>query len=57
MIHLHAMCVVKSVSSSDNEMSGPSRRVELQITHIAAEDEDEENEEAEKPERRSKLYG
>lgn len=45
MIHMHCMAVVTSKSNHDNVSSGPSCRVELQITHISAEDEDEENEE------------
>lgn len=44
MVHLHCMAVVTSVSNHDNVSSGPSCRVELQITHISAESEDEENE-------------
>ena len=61
MVHLHAMAKVTSVSKTDNEATGPCCRVELQITHIAAEDEEEENEEDEvaedRPSRRSRLYG
>ncbi len=45
MLHLHCMAKVTSVSQNANEQNGKQRRVELQITHIAAEDEDEENEE------------
>lgn len=47
MVHLNAMASVTSVSSSDNHVNGPSCRVELQLTHIQAEDEDEEFEESE----------
>lgn len=62
MIHLHCMAKVTSVSVSDNEQSGPCCRYELQITHIAAEDEDGENDKEEaaedkRPSRRSRLYG
>jgi hypothetical protein len=60
MLHLHCMAKVTSVSESDSEMSGPSCRVELQITDMVGEDEDSENAEAEStpaPERRRRLYG
>lgn len=60
MLHLHCMTKVTSVSQSDNESSGPSCRVELQITHMVGEDEDSENEANEPtpaPERRRRLYG
>jgi len=45
MVHLHCMAVV--TSTSHNAVSGGPDccRVELQITHISAEDENEENEE------------
>lgn len=60
MLHLHAMAKVTSVSQSESEGVGKNRRVELQITHMVGENEDEENEEADKAtpaaERRSKLY-
>lgn len=46
MIHLHAIGVVTSYSERNSER-GPQCRVEIQLTHIAAEDEDEENESAE----------
>ena len=51
MIHLVCMATVTSVSCHDSETSGPSCRIELQITHIAAEDEEEETKEV-----TSKLY-
>jgi hypothetical protein len=54
MLHLHCLTKVTSVSSNENE-DGDYCRVELQITHIAAEDEDAENEEPEKKVT-SKLY-
>ena len=59
MVHLHCMAKVTSVSRSDNEVTGRCCRTELTITHIAAEDEEnEDDEEGEKePSRRSKLYG
>jgi hypothetical protein len=47
MIHLCAMAKVTSVSQNEREMTDGSkkscRRVELQITHLATESEDEEN--------------
>jgi len=43
MVHLFAMCKVTSVSSNDTE-AGKKMRVELQITDIATENEDDENE-------------
>jgi hypothetical protein len=49
MVHLHCLASVTSVSEHDNINSGPSCRVELQITHISAvENEDTENNESEK---------
>ncbi len=60
MLHLHCMTTVTSVSEHDNVNSGPSCRVELQITNIAAESEDEENEAAKQSRKTSdkisKLY-
>lgn len=59
MLHMHCMAKVTSVSQHDTE-SGKCCRVELTITNMVAEDEDEENEEMEStpgPERRRKLYG
>jgi hypothetical protein len=58
MLHLFALCKVTSISKNDTA-SGKTTRIELQITHIAEENEDAENDEvdAEMPERRSKLYG
>lgn len=41
MIHLMAMAKVTAVRINDTE-AGPDRCVELQITHLALEDEDEE---------------
>ncbi len=57
MLHIHAMAKVISVSSSDNEAAGKCCRVELQITHMVGEDEDEENEEAEPPRKRQYAFG
>lgn len=63
MIHMHCMAVVTSVSSNNSESSGPTCRIELQITHISAESEDDENEEEDSeedksstPTKISKLY-
>lgn len=59
-IHMHVLAKVTSVSKTDTETAGPQCRVELQITNIAAESEDDENEEADEAEGRrgpSKLYG
>lgn len=60
-VHLFCFAKVTSKSMSDNESSGPQTRLEMTITHIAAEDEDDENEEADEAEDRpalgpSKLY-
>lgn len=46
MLHMHCMAKVTSVSKNDTT-DGPKMRVELQITAIACESEDGENEEAE----------
>jgi hypothetical protein len=43
MIHVFAMGTVTSVSKSDHG-SGPSARVEISLTHIGVEDEDDEEE-------------
>lgn len=57
MLHMHCLAEVTSVSKRDDSNNGPSCRIELQIKFIAAEDEDEENEEEDKYERTtSKLY-
>ena len=42
-LHIFAMGRVTSVSVSDNEVSGPNHRLEIQLTHIAGESEDYEN--------------
>lgn len=54
MLHLFCMAKVTSVSKNDTE-NGNTCRVELQITHIAAESEDEENERSAE-EKIGKLY-
>lgn len=46
MFHGHFLATVKSVSKNDTT-DGTKTRVEMQITHLSAENEDEENEEAE----------
>ena len=48
-MHLHCFAKITTVSERDTD-EGVKRRVELQITHISAEDESEENEEAEENE-------
>lgn len=55
MIHLHCMATVTSVSTHDNS-SGSDKRAELQITAIAAEDEDEENREQDRMTPAKRLY-
>lgn len=45
---LHCIAKVTSVSKQDTE-NGPKTRVEMQITHIAAEDDDEEDDASYKP--------
>jgi hypothetical protein len=64
LIHFHAMAVVTSVSHNANRDQEPQCRVELQITHMSAENEEYEDEEDEdeegsenKKDRYSKLYG
>lgn len=47
MLHLHCMATVTSKSTNETQDGDKHCRIELQITHIAAEDEDEENEENE----------
>lgn len=58
MVHLHCMGVVTSTSSHESATSGSNSCVEIQITHLEAEDEEEENKE-EKPtasQKITKLY-
>lgn len=64
MIHLCAMAKVTSVSENETEDTKTGgkttcRRVELQITHLATENEDDENEEAEQRQkaRQGRFYG
>lgn len=60
ILHMHALMKITSVSSSENEHTGKCCRVELQITHMSGEEEDQENEAAEKvmsaTKRRARLY-
>ena len=63
MIHLCAMAKVTSVSENEMEDGNGGkktcRRVELQITHLATENEDDENEEAMQRQkaRQGRFYG
>lgn len=56
MVHLFAMAKVTSVSSNASE-SSESCRIELQITDLAVEDEDNEDAEPASQKRASKRYG
>lgn len=63
IIHMHCFAVVTSKSSNVVQGTEPTCRIELQITHISAEDEAEEDQEDEDKEvlpkstkRMSKLY-
>jgi len=56
LVHFHAMAMVTSISSRADNM-GDTCRIELQITHLSAEDEAEEDEENEEQEDApSRLY-
>ena len=62
MIHVMAMAKVTSVSTDERQGNegAPTteRRVELQITHLAVENEDEETAETQRTEaRRARMYG
>ena len=47
MIHIHGLGLVTSVSKNNNEVTGPCARVEVQLTHlVAVEDESDEDEES-----------
>lgn len=48
MVHLFCMAKVTSINKRDTT-DGVDTRIEMQITHIACEDEDDENEEATSP--------
>ncbi len=60
IVHLHALAMITSKSCSERQGGEPSERVEIQITHLAGESEDEEDTEMEKamsaPKKMSKLY-
>lgn len=56
MIHLFAMAKVTSVSQRDTENGEVQKRLELQITHLGLENEEEENEEVEEAEEKASLY-
>lgn len=43
MVHIHAMAIVSAKSQNENQ-KGVNQRIELQITHMAAEDESDEDE-------------
>lgn len=59
MIHINGLAKVTSVSKNENEKTSGTR-VEMIMTHIAAEDEDGETEEADEPKelkpRHKRLY-
>jgi hypothetical protein len=63
MIHLCAMAKVTSVRESEEETADGSKRtnrcIELQITHLATENEDDENDEAieKQKARQGRFYG
>jgi len=44
IVHLHALAMITSKSSSERQNDKPNQRVEIQITHMAGEEEDEEDE-------------
>lgn len=57
ILHMHVLAKVTSISQRDDEVSGACCRIELQITNISAESEDDENEESAPVKRGpSKLY-
>lgn len=47
MIHMHCLAVIVSKHKSENQGQDDSERICLQITHMQAEDESDEDEEAE----------
>lgn len=53
--HLFIMAKVTAKSASERESGEPCKRVELQVTHMGAESEDKENEEAVEP-LRKRMY-
>lgn len=57
-IHLFALAKVTSASQSERADGTTESRVELQITHLGVEDEDDENEEMDRGEgRAARRYG
>lgn len=60
MVHMHCMAVITSKSCNETQGDGQKCRIELQITHISAESESEEDEAAEEKmtpaKKMSKLY-
>ena len=55
MVHLHAMAVITSKSKNETQSGNDPYRVELQITHLSGENEDDENDEAEDKMSSSKI--
>ena len=55
MLHFHAMATVTSVSMNQRQDAEDHCRVELQITAMSAESEDEENNEEDKKEDKGRL--
>lgn len=53
--HLFVLAKVTSKSRNDSEGNGQCDRIELQITHVAAESEDVENKESDSP-LRERMY-
>lgn len=56
MVHLHCLAVVSATSENKSQNGSEHCRVELQVTHIECESEDEENQEVDKKDRLTKLY-
>lgn len=43
IVHIHALGMITSKSCSERQDGEPSERIEIQITHLASESEDEED--------------
>lgn len=56
-IHLCCLCKVTSMSTSERADGAPQRRVELQITDMACESEDDENAAMSSEQRAAARYG
>ncbi len=56
MLHMHCLAKVTSVSKRETE-GGEDCCIQLQITHISAEDEDAENEDSEEDNAETSGYG